>query len=161
MTRNLGSGRSRVETWRGGLGCGMSGYPGFPFGAQDRMPCSVSTSRSSNRTCRGPLRIIPHRGRTEHSNPTAPIALAGAQGRAWGQRRSARPQPSRTLAETGQPLGCGAKSASSSRYFAKLHSALVSPIRTIFPQFPSPVCVHKVSQVGAEQARIELQVVIL
>src|SRR5262249_5099714 len=31
----------------------------------------------------------------------------------------------------------------------------------IFPHFPSPVCVHKVSQVGAEQARIELQVVIL
>ena len=30
-----------------------------------------------------------------------------------------------------------------------------------FPQFPSPVCVHKVSQVGAAQARIELQVVIL
>jgi hypothetical protein len=30
-----------------------------------------------------------------------------------------------------------------------------------FPQFASPVCVHKVSQVGAEQPRIELQVVIL
>jgi hypothetical protein len=28
----------------------MSEYPGFPFGAQNRMPCSVSTSRSSNRT---------------------------------------------------------------------------------------------------------------
>jgi hypothetical protein len=39
--------------------------------------------------------------------------------------------------------------------------ALVSPIRTFFPQFPSPVSVHKVSQAGAEQARIELQVVIL
>ena len=35
------------------------------------------------------------------------------------------------------------------------------PSSHIFPQFPSPVCVHKVSQVGAEQARIELQVVIL
>ena len=34
-------------------------------------------------------------------------------------------------------------------------------VRTFFPQFPSPVCVHKVSQVGAEQAHIELQVVIL
>ena len=31
----------------------------------------------------------------------------------------------------------------------------------VFPHFPSPVCVHKVSQVGAEQARIDLQVVIL
>ena len=30
-----------------------------------------------------------------------------------------------------------------------------------FPQFSSPVCVYKVSQVGAEQARIALQVVIL
>ena len=42
--------RSRVERWRGGLGGGMSGFPGFPFVAQNRMPCSVSTSRSSNRT---------------------------------------------------------------------------------------------------------------
>src|SRR6516164_6650016 len=40
-------------------------------------------------------------------------------------------------------------------------SALVRPVRTFCPQFPLPVCVHKVSQVGAEQARIELQVVIL
>ncbi|HVS37713.1 MAG TPA: DUF6036 family nucleotidyltransferase, partial [Gemmataceae bacterium] len=41
---------SRVERWRGGVGCGMSGCPGFPFVAQNRKPCSVSTSRSSNRT---------------------------------------------------------------------------------------------------------------
>jgi hypothetical protein len=27
----------------------MSGYPGFAFGAQNLMPCSVSTARSSNR----------------------------------------------------------------------------------------------------------------
>ena len=42
---------SRVERWRGGLGDGMSVYPGFPCVAQHRTPCPVSTSRSSNRTC--------------------------------------------------------------------------------------------------------------
>ena len=50
---------------------------------------------------------------------------------------------------------------------AKSEAITTSAIRSgetsshVFPQFPSPVCVHKVSQVGAEQARIELQVVIL
>ncbi len=43
--------KSRVERWRGGLGGGISGCPGFPCVAQSRTPCSVSTSRSSNRTC--------------------------------------------------------------------------------------------------------------
>jgi hypothetical protein len=47
------------------------------------------------------------------------------------------------------------------RESTKPRYALVSPVRTFFRNFPSPVCVHKVSQVGAEQARIELQVVIL
>ncbi len=41
----------RVERWRGSVGSGMSGCPGFPFVAQNRKPCSVSTSRSSNRIC--------------------------------------------------------------------------------------------------------------
>ncbi len=45
------NGTSRVERWRGGLGSGMSVYPGFPVVAQNRMPCPGSTSRSSNRTC--------------------------------------------------------------------------------------------------------------
>ena len=50
---------------------------------------------------------------------------------------------------------------------AKSEASTTSAIRSgetsshVFPQFPSPVCVHKVSQVGAEQARIELQGVIL
>ena len=52
---------SRVERWRGGLGRGMSVCPGFPFVAQGRMPCSVSTSRSSNRTCRFPASGSPTR----------------------------------------------------------------------------------------------------
>src|SRR4029077_16055943 len=34
------------------LGGGMSACPSFPCVAQNRTPCSVSTSRSSNRTCR-------------------------------------------------------------------------------------------------------------
>jgi hypothetical protein len=54
----------RVERWRGGLGSGMSGYPGFPFVAQNHKPCSVSTSRSSNRTCRFPAS-------GSHSDPQA------------------------------------------------------------------------------------------
>ena len=47
------------------------------------------------------------------------------------------------------------------REFTKTRHALVRPVRTFFPNFRSPVCVHEVSQVGAEQAQIELQVVIL
>jgi hypothetical protein len=42
---------SRVERWRGRVGSGMSVYPAFACVAQNRMPCPVSTSRSSNRTC--------------------------------------------------------------------------------------------------------------
>ena len=46
--------RSRVERWRGGLG-GAYLLPALSFaGASLAQPCSVSTSRSSNRTCRFP-----------------------------------------------------------------------------------------------------------
>ncbi len=51
MGQSNGGAVSRVEKWRGGLGGGISVYPGFPFVAKYRMPYSVSTSRSSNRTC--------------------------------------------------------------------------------------------------------------
>ena len=45
--------KGRVERWRGGLGCGLLLCPGFPVVRclNIRLPCSVSTSRSSNRTC--------------------------------------------------------------------------------------------------------------
>ena len=42
------------------------------------------------------LRILPHRGQTKHNNPAAPIASAAGQKHTGSQRRSARPQPSRT-----------------------------------------------------------------
>ena len=43
-------GGSRVERWRGGVGFDIlvSGFPRLRLNS--RMPCSVSTSRSSNRT---------------------------------------------------------------------------------------------------------------
>jgi hypothetical protein len=42
---------SRVERWRGGLGAAYL-LPALSFaGASITVPCSVSTSRSSNRTC--------------------------------------------------------------------------------------------------------------
>jgi Transposase IS66 family len=44
----------RVERWRGGLGSAYL-FPPLSFGgASIAGPCSVSTSRSSNRTCRFP-----------------------------------------------------------------------------------------------------------
>ena len=46
------------------------------------------------------------------------------------------------------------------RFYNIVQGVLVSPVRTFFHNFLR-LCVHKVSQVGAEQARIELQVVIL
>jgi len=46
--------QGRVERWRGGLG-GAYLLPALSFaGASLAQPCSVSTSRSSNRTCRFP-----------------------------------------------------------------------------------------------------------
>jgi hypothetical protein len=59
-----------------------------------------STARSP---CPNRLRIIPHRALTKPNNPTAPIALAGAQKHTRSQRRSARPQPSRTPEEPASP----------------------------------------------------------
>ena len=41
----------RVERWRGGVGFGILLFRGFPFLClNSRVPCSASTSRSSNRT---------------------------------------------------------------------------------------------------------------
>ena len=57
LTRYRDDGRieiGRVEKWRGGLG-GAYLLPALSFaGASLAQPCSVSTSRSSNRTCRFP-----------------------------------------------------------------------------------------------------------
>jgi transposase len=53
----------RVEMWRGGLGWAYLLPPLSPGGASIAQPYSVSTSRSSNRTCRSPTsgsRMDPH-----------------------------------------------------------------------------------------------------
>src|SRR5258708_39354866 len=70
---------SRVERWRGSLGGGMSECQGFPVVAQDRTPCSVSTSRSSNRTGGSPASgsptrrtLTPTEGYDEPSGPDSP-----------------------------------------------------------------------------------------
>ena len=64
--KKKGKGRRRVERWRGGLGSGMSGYRGFPCGAQNRMPCSVSNS--------------PHRtGRVHQTAPVVTSSQANAE----------------------------------------------------------------------------------
>ncbi len=47
----LDSGGSRVEMWRGGLGWAYLLPSLSSDGASRAQPCSVSTSRSSNRTC--------------------------------------------------------------------------------------------------------------
>jgi hypothetical protein len=52
--RQAGAPLGRVETWRGGLGRAYR-FPALSSaGASLAPPCSVSTSRSSNRTCRSP-----------------------------------------------------------------------------------------------------------
>jgi hypothetical protein len=52
-TRTRGK-RGRVERWRGGLGSAYRLPALSSAGASLALPCSVSTSRSSNRTCRFP-----------------------------------------------------------------------------------------------------------
>ena len=47
---------SRVEKWRGGLGGPIRPAPSCA-GASRALPCSVSTSRSSNRTCGSPAPV--------------------------------------------------------------------------------------------------------
>ena len=55
----LSTAQSRVEMWRGGVGAAYL-FPALSFaGASLASPCSVSTSRSSNRTCRFPASGFP------------------------------------------------------------------------------------------------------
>ena len=76
---------SRVERWRGGVGGGMSGCPGFPFVAQNRTPCSVSTSRSSNRTCGFPASGSPTGFANQHTGRSA-LSFAGSHSSFRGRR---------------------------------------------------------------------------
>jgi len=58
---------SRVERWRGGLGSADQ-FPALSFaGASLAVPCSVSTSRSSNRTCGFPASGFPTSFTRQHT----------------------------------------------------------------------------------------------
>ena len=61
---------SRVEMWRGGLGMAYLFPPLLSDGASIASPCSVSTSRSSNRTCGFPASGSPTAVAFRHTLPT-------------------------------------------------------------------------------------------
>ena len=105
---SLGSTRKtgRVERWRGGLGRAYL-LPALSFaGASLAQPCSVSTSRSSNRTCGFPAsgsRTRTHAFAHEKVAVAQPAVGRGPTSRAGTRRGTRVHSPSRHLVLLAQP----------------------------------------------------------